>query len=123
MDRTSSTVPVPGRCLPLSAVEDAKRLRAALFDMIDRLAADYCWVPTGQILAIVAVCRSELLRTGLDGDALLEASEAMTRARLEARIPRSRRPTDDVHLAARPLQRRLTAHRAASAWAQSAASS
>ncbi len=87
----------------MTASDEARRDRAALFATIDRLASDYDWAPTGQILATVALCRSELMRAGLHGDGLLAACEAMTRIRLDSRLPRPRRHREHQSLTVQPF--------------------
>ncbi len=74
----------------MTAVDDARKSREALFGMTERLVADYVCVPSGRVLSIVALCRSELSRAGVPAERLLEATEAMVRSHLEVRIPRPR---------------------------------
>jgi hypothetical protein len=58
--------------------------------MTERLIADYECVPAGRVLAIVALCRSDLLCTGVRGDALIVATEATVRARMDAWVGQDR---------------------------------
>ena len=69
----------------MSTAEQARRHRSALLETTERLIAEQDGlVPAGRVLSVVAVCRSELYRTGLRGDALVAATEAMVRVRLQA---------------------------------------
>ena len=58
--------------------------------MTERLIADYDCVPAGRVLAIVALCRSDLYRAGVWGDGLIAATEAMVRGRMDAWVGQDR---------------------------------
>ena len=66
---------------PITA-ERVRREKAALVAMTARLVAEYDWVPAGRVMVTVAACRSDLLRIGLRGEALLQSAEAMARTRM-----------------------------------------
>ena len=74
----------------VAILDEARKYRSDLVGVTERLIEDFDWVPAGRVLATVAVCRSELARTGVRGEGLLEATEAMARSRMNARAPGQR---------------------------------
>lgn len=87
--RTGRWQPPPGLS-SVTVVDDARKSRAALFDLTERLAAAHTCVPAGQVLAIVAECRAELSRAQMSGAGLLAATETLAGARLDEHPPRAR---------------------------------
>lgn len=78
--------PVPAS---VTAVDDARKSRAALFELRERLAAAYDCVPAGHVLTVVAQCRARVSGTELSGAGLLAAIETLARAQLNEHPPRA----------------------------------
>jgi hypothetical protein len=66
----------------VTTAEGLRERRSALLALVDRLADAHPDLPRGRITALVAVSRSELERAAVPWPGLLEATEAMARARL-----------------------------------------
>ena len=71
-----------GRRTP--SVEDARNVRVELVSVIDRLIVEFDNSPAGRIIAVVALCRHQLVETGLQGDGLVVATESMARTRMSS---------------------------------------
>jgi len=69
-----------GRRTP--SIDDTRKARLALVAVIDRLIAEFDGAPAGRIIAVVALCRHQLVETGLQGEGLVVATEAMARTRM-----------------------------------------